>query len=165
VSKNQWYGISTWQNPADVWMTQEIMFETKPDFVVETGTFRGGSSVLWAAILKNISLGGRIITIDIKDARDPLTKGHPLAVERVDFLLGSSTDPKIVAEVKRRVEGRKVIVILDSLHTRDHVFDELNAYWELVDVGGYIVVQDTAVNGHPIAPDYGPGRGKPWRIS
>ena len=159
VSKNQWYGIPTWQNPLDVWITQEIMFETKPDFVVECGTFRGGSAILWAAILKNITLGGRIITIDIKDTRNPLAKVHPLAAERVEFLLGSSTDPKIVAEVKRRVKGKKVLLILDSLHTRDHVLNELNSYWDIVDVGSYILVQDTAVNGHPIAPDYGPG---PW---
>jgi cephalosporin hydroxylase len=159
VAKNQWYGISTWQNPLDVWITQEIMFETKPDVVVECGTYQGGSAILWAAILKNITPDARIITIDIEDVRDPLSKVHPLAVEKVDFLLGSSTDPKIVSEVKRRVKGKRVLLILDSLHTRDHVLNELNVYWDIVDVDGYILVQDTAVNGHPVAPDFGPG---PW---
>ena len=159
VAKNQWYGISTWQNPLDVWINQEIMFETKPDVVVECGTYQGGSAILWAAILKNITPDSRIITIDIEDVRDPLAKVHPLAVERVDFLLGSSTDPEIVAEVKRRVKGKKVLLILDSLHTRDHVLNELNDYWDIVDVGSYILVQDTAVNGHPVAPNFGPG---PW---
>ncbi|MBW1823862.1 MAG: leucine-rich repeat domain-containing protein [Deltaproteobacteria bacterium] len=52
--KNKWYGISTVQNPLDVWITQEIMFETKPDVVVECGTYHGGSAILWATILKNI---------------------------------------------------------------------------------------------------------------
>ena len=94
-----------------------------------------------------------------KKVSSTFAKIHPLAVERVDFLLGSSTDPKIVAEVRRRVKGKKVLLILDSLHTRDHVLDELNAYWDIVDRDSYILVQDTAVNGHPVAPDFGPG---PW---
>ncbi len=153
--KNKWYGISTVQNPLDVWITQEIMFETKPDVVVECGTYHGGSAILWATILKNIVPDARIITIDIKDVRDPAAKVHPLAVESVDFLLGSSTDPKIVAEVKRRVKGKKVLLILDSLHTRDHVLDELNSYWDIVEVESYILVQDTV---HPKGHMTGPGK-------
>jgi len=153
--KNKWYGISTVQNPLDVWITQEIMFETKPDVVVECGTYHGGSAILWATILKNIVPDARIITIDIKDVRDPAAKVHPLAVESVDFLLGSSTDPKIVAEVKRCVKGKKVLLILDSLHTRDHVLDELNSYWDIVEVESYILVQDTV---HPKGHVTGPGK-------
>ena len=65
----------------------------------------------------------------------------------MDFLLGSSTDPKIVAEVKRRTAGKRVMVILDSLHTKEHVAAELAAYASLIPVGGYLVVQDTPVGG------------------
>ena len=144
--KNKWYGISTVQNPLDVWITQEIMFETKPDVVVECGTYHGGSAILWATILKNIVPDARIITIDIKDVRDPAAKVHPLTVESVDFLLGSSTDPKIVAEVKRCVKGKKVLLILDSLHTRDHVLDELNSYWDIVTGPGKAVKDFLAIN-------------------
>lgn len=158
VFQNKWYGISSLQNPLDVWITQEIMFEVKPDVIVECGTYQGGSAILWATILKNIVPDSRIITIDIKDVRDPAAKVHPLAVESVDFLLGSSTDPKIVAEVKSRVKGKKVLLILDSLHTRDHVLDELNSYWDIVEVGSYILVQDTVYpKGHK-GPMAGPGK-------
>ena len=144
MQEHRFLGIKTWQNPFDVWVTQEIISETKPEVIVETGTFRGGSSLMWAMYLDQVSPGGRVITIDVQDKRRPQAKEHPLA-ERIDFLLGSSTAPEIVAEVKKRVAGKRVLFILDSLHTKDHVADELAAYAELVPAGGYVIVQDTAV--------------------
>lgn len=74
-------------------------------------------------------------------------------------MLGSSTSPKIIAEVTRRVKGKKVLVILDSAHNRDHVLKELRAYAPLVNVGGYVVVQDGVINGYPLPSVTGPG---PW---
>lgn len=143
---NHFHGIQTWQNPFDVWVTQELIFETKPDLILETGTFRGGSSIMWAMYLEQVSPEGRVITIDIHDKRVEEAKNDPLA-KKVDFLLGSSTGPKIVAEVKRRAKGKRVLAILDSLHTKEHVAEELAAYAELIPVGGYIIVQDTPVGG------------------
>ena len=70
---------------------------------------------------------------------------------------GSSTDAKIVEEVKKRAEGKKVLVILDSDHRKDHVLNELRAYSSLVPVGGYVIVQDTNINGHPVFKEHGPG--------
>lgn len=157
--ENKWLGIQTWQHPFDVWITQEIMTEMRPDIVLETGTHRGGSAVLWAMILQHLQPNGRVITIDIENRLVPEARDHPLFRQRVDFLLGGSTDPAIVAEVKRRVEGKKVMVILDSRHTRDHVLNELREYASLVPKGGYVIVQDSTVNGHPYAPNHGPG---PW---
>jgi cephalosporin hydroxylase len=157
--ENKWLGIQTWQHPFDVWITQEIITETKPDVVLETGTHRGGSAILWAMILEYVQPEARVITIDIEDRREDKTLEHPLFQRKVDFLLGGSTDPAIVADVKRRVAGKKVMVILDSLHTRDHVLEELRAYASLVPKGGYVIVQDSTVNGHPYRPNYGPG---PW---
>ena len=75
----------------------------------------------------------------------PRTYDLPISKRRVDFLLGSSTDPDIVAEVHRRAEGRRVMVLLDSLHSKEHVAAELKAYAPLVPVGSYVVVQDTTV--------------------
>lgn len=143
VFKLHWYGINTLQNPMDVWATQEIMTAVKPDIILEAGTYKGGSAILWAAILEHINPEGRIITIDIEDQRTDKAKNHPLAKEKVDFLLGGSTDPEIVAEVVKRAQGKRVLVILDSLHTADHVRDEINAYSPLVGPGSYIIVQDT----------------------
>jgi len=152
IWKSTWLGVPTLQNPLDVWVTQEIFFEVKPDFVVETGTFNGGSAALWATILEQINPDARVITIDIKNWSAEARK-LPIVQRRVDFLLGSSTDPAIVADVARRVAGKRVVVILDSLHKRDHVLAELEAYAPLVPVGSYIIVQDTGIG----VPTYGMG--------
>jgi cephalosporin hydroxylase len=69
----------------------------------------------------------------------------PISKRRVDFLLGSSTDPKIVEEVHRRAKGKRVLVLLDSLHSKEHVAAELEAYTPIVPVGSYLIVQDTLV--------------------
>jgi cephalosporin hydroxylase len=151
-SKNRWLGIETLQNPLDAWIIQEIIFEVRPDFIVEAGTFKGGSAALWAVILEQVNPAGRVITIDITDVTEQ-ARQLPIVERKVDFLVGSSIDPAIVAEVKKRVAGGRTLVILDSLHTRDHVLAELRAYAPLVDVGSYLIVQDTGlwqpVRDHP----------------
>lgn len=144
VYQNNWFGIRTLQNPMDAWVTQEIMFEVKPDFIIECGTFKGGSAVLWASMLMHINPDGRVITIDIEDQRVKEALDHPLTKERVDFILGGSTDPATVEQVASMVEGKRVLVILDSLHTKEHVADELRLYSPFVQDGSYIIVQDTA---------------------
>jgi cephalosporin hydroxylase len=152
----RWLGVISQQNPNDAWIHQEIIVDVKPDFIVEAGTLHGGSAALWATILQQVNPNGRIITIDIEDkAAD--AKKLPIVRQHVDFLIGSSTDPAIVAEVKKRVEGRKVLVILDSDHRKGHVLAEMKAYAPLVSVGSYLIVQDTNVNGHPVWADFGPG--------
>lgn len=157
---NTWFGISTLQNPMDVWITQEIISEVKPDFIIETGTLQGGSAALWATILEQVNPDGRVITIDIDDTT-ARAKKLSIVQRKVDFYIGSSTDPKIVADIKSRVQGKKVLVILDSLHAKHHVYDELQAYGDLVSVGSYMIVQDSFVNGHPITPITGYVEG-PW---
>jgi cephalosporin hydroxylase len=154
--KMTWLGIPTIQNPNDIWVTQELITRLKPDFIVEAGTWRGGSAVLWAMIQDQVHPRGRVITIDIESFVDHATL-PPIGRQKVDFLIGSSTDPKIVADVKRRVGSGSVMVLLDSDHRKAHVLDELRAYGPLVSVGSYLIVQDTDVNGHPVRPDFGPG--------
>jgi cephalosporin hydroxylase len=153
---NQWMGLSTWQNPNDAWIIQEIISELRPDYIVETGTFRGGSAVLWATVLREVNPDGKVITIDIEDQT---TQARRLDVWKrsINFLLGSSTDPKIVAQVAQAVKGKKTLVILDALHTKDHVLKELEIYAPMVNMGSYIVVQDSQVNGHPVHREHGPG--------
>jgi cephalosporin hydroxylase len=153
---NKWLGILTEQNPNDVWITQEIIVETRPDFIIETGTLCGGSAALWATILEQVNPEGRVITIDILDQAKEARK-LPIVKKHVEFLHGSSTAAHIINEVKNRVEGKKVLVILDSNHSKQHVSNELAAYAPLVTVGSYLIVQDTNVNGHPVARSFGPG--------
>jgi len=141
---NQWYGIRTLQNPVDAWIVQEILSEVKPDFVVETGTLHGGSALLWASILENVNPGAKVITIDIENMSQEARK-MPIAKRSVEFLIGSSVEPAIVKKVTRQVKGGKVLVLLDSLHTREHVAKELEAYAPLVSVGSYVIVQDTGI--------------------
>jgi len=138
--------VRTAQNPLDAWIVQEIISEVAPDLIVETGTFHGGSAMLWAMFLEEVNPEGRVITIDIEDQREPGAKSHALTQRRVDFLLGSSTAPDVVAEVHRRAEGKRVLVLLDSLHTGEHVAAELKAYAPLVPAGSYVIVQDSPLD-------------------
>jgi cephalosporin hydroxylase len=151
-----WLGIPTYQNPNDAWVHQEIIYEVKPDYIIEAGTAVGGSAILWATVLREVNRDGRVITMDIGDPSAGAT-GHPIWRERVEFIKGSSTDPATVARLADRVRGKRVLVILDSDHRKPHVLDELRAYAPMVNVGSYVIVQDTNVNGHPAAPDFGPG--------
>jgi cephalosporin hydroxylase len=153
---NKWLGILTEQNPNDVWITQEIIVETRPDFIVETGTLCGGSAALWSTILEQVNPAGRVITIDIMDQSQQARK-LPIVQKHVDFLYGSSTAANVISDVKNRVQGKKVLVILDSDHSKQHVLNELAAYAPLVTVGSYLIVQDTNVNGHPVERTFGPG--------
>jgi cephalosporin hydroxylase len=151
-----WLRIPTAQNPNDAWIIQEIISDVTPDYIVEAGTARGGSAVLWATILRQVNPNGKVITIDIED-RSSEAKKLDISREMITFVIGSSTDPKIVAEISQRVEGRNTLVILDSDHRKEHVLNEMKSYAHLVNVGGYLIVQDSNINGHPVYPAFGPG--------
>jgi cephalosporin hydroxylase len=144
-----WLGYPVVKSPQDLWIYQELLVRTRPDLIVETGTYRGGSALFLATVLEQIG-AGRVVTIDI----DP-RKGCP-EHPRITYITGSSTDPAVVAEVRRMAQGH-VMVILDSNHHVDHVYAELVAYSPLVQVGDYMIVEDTNVNGHPTYADFGPG--------
>lgn len=146
-----WFGYKTMKSPMDLWTYQEIIVETKPDVVVECGTAYGGSSYFLASMYDLLGRG-EVITIDI-EARDGYQPTHP----RITRLVGSSTDPTLVEDVRRRIGGRRAMVILDSDHSQAHVAAELAAYGSMVAAGCYLVVEDTNINGHPVVPEFGPG--------
>ncbi len=145
------------KNPLDLWMLQQIAYEVQPDFVIETGTWYGGSALYWAHTLNGMGReSARVLTVDIQD----LTQGaatHPLWKKYVEFSLGSSTDPAIVAKYAQRVKGWRTLVNLDSGHSRQHVLNELRLYAPLVSLGSYIAVEDTHLDGVPTHPEQGPG--------
>ena len=126
--------------------------------MIEAGTKNGGSALIWAMIMREVNPKSRVITIDIVD-KVAKARELPLFKERVDFLLGSSTDPQIVEEVRHRVAGKRVIVLLDSDHSRKHVLAEMKAYAPLVTVGSYMIVQDGILSGHPVKDEM---TGGPW---
>jgi cephalosporin hydroxylase len=158
-AKNRWLGIQALQNPMDVWVTQEIISEVKPDYFVECGAWEGGSAAIWAMVLSQVNPKGKVISIDITDRMAEARK-LPIVKSHVEFLLGFSTEPKIVGAIEKRVQGKKVVVLLDSDHSKANVSRELKAYAPMVSVGSYIIVQDSNVNGHPVMPNF--GEGGPW---
>jgi cephalosporin hydroxylase len=145
-----WFGYRTLKSPLDLWAYQEIIVDTRPDLIVETGTHLGGSALYLASILDLLGRGS-VLTVDITAANG--LPSHP----RIRYLVGSSIDPDIVATVHAAAKGKRVMVLLDSDHSAGHVRQELAAYADLVAVGCYLVVEDTNVNGHPVKPDFGPG--------
>ena len=154
--RNYWLGIQAHQNPNDVWITQEIIYDTKPDFIIETGTRHGGSALIWAMVMAQTNPTGKIITIDIKRPPPPLFE-KKIFQNRIEFIEASSTDPAVVQQLAQRVAGKKAMVILDSNHEKSHVLNELRAYAPMIPVGGYLIVQDSNVNGHPVLKEFGPG--------
>lgn len=152
----KWFGIPTIQTPTDMWSTQEIICETQPDFIIETGTFKGGSALYFATILHGLRDTARVITVDIEDQAEPARK-HPLFQEHVIALVGSSLSDAILSEISSRVAGKSAMVFLDSDHHKDHVLKELNAYAGFVSPGNYLIVNDTFCNGHPVLEKFGPG--------
>lgn len=139
-----WLGVPIIQLPADIMATQEVIWATKPDIIIETGVARGGS-VLFMASLLELTGKGKVIGIDVDiraHNRDSIER-HPLS-KRVTLVEGSSTDPTIVARVRSEIPiGASVMVVLDSDHSRAHVLDELRSYAPLVTAGCYLVVADT----------------------
>ncbi len=145
-----WLGAQALKNPLDLWIYQEIVVETKPELIVETGTYRGGSA-LYLASLCDLLGRGEVVSIDIEPMRDDYPE-HP----RITYLAGrSSTDPAVVEEVRARAEGRAILVILDSDHSQGHVEAELAAYASLVPVGCYLIVEDSNIG--QIRKDLMPG--------
>jgi cephalosporin hydroxylase len=150
-NNTRWLGTLVQQLPLDLWSFQEIVYETRPDVLVEAGTFHGGSALYYASIFDFLG-HGRVITIDIE--AQPDVPKHP----RITYILGSSTSPETFRKVQGHIQpGEKVMVILDSDHHAPHVLNELNLYHPLVSPGCYVIVQDTHFNNHPILPHFGPG--------
>ncbi len=139
-TRTSWLGVQTLKNPLDLWVYQEIVVETEPALIVETGTYRGGSAYYLATVCDLVGRG-EVLSIDIEAMRDDYPQ-HP----RITYLAGrSSTDPDVVAEVRERAAGRRTFVVLDSDHSQAHVEAELAAYAPFVPVGCYIVAEDSNI--------------------
>lgn len=158
-----WLGRPIIQYPQDVIAIQEILWRVKPDLVVETGIAHGGSLVLSASVLELLGGHGHVVGIDveIREHNRAAIAAHPLA-KRITMIEGSSVDPLVADKVLHLAAGkRRVVVILDSNHTHDHVIKELRLYSPLVRAGSYLVVFDTVIEDMPsdFFPDrsWGPG--------
>ncbi|HEY4871411.1 MAG TPA: cephalosporin hydroxylase family protein [Candidatus Dormibacteraeota bacterium] len=146
-----WLGRPIIQFPQDIVAMQEIIWQVQPDLIIETGIAHGGSLIFWSSMLQLLGGDGRVVGIDIEirpDNREELEK-HPL-FSRITLVEGSSIEPVIVERVRTLAAGRRrVLVVLDSNHTHDHVLKELQLYSPLVRRGSYLVVFDTIVEDMP----------------
>jgi cephalosporin hydroxylase len=154
-----WMGIPIIQYPQDIMAMQELIYSVKPDLILETGIAHGGSLVFYASLLRLLG-GGKVVGIDIDiraHNREQLEK-HPMA-PFITMLEGSSIDPDIVRKARALANNAKnPLVVLDAMHTHEHVLAELRAYSSLVKENSYIVVCDTLIEHMPA--DFYPNR--PW---
>lgn len=167
------------QYPQDMVAMQEIIWQVKPDLIIETGIAHGGSLIFSASLLAMLDMTDAIesgvetispseskrkvlgIDIDIREHNREAIEAHPMA-SRIQMIQGSSIAPEIIDQVKRVASGyNRIMVFLDSNHTHDHVLAELEAYAPLTSVGSYCVAFDTVVEDMPkeMFPDrpWGPG--------
>lgn len=148
-----WLGVQVLKCPLDLWIYQEILDETRPEVIVETGVFAGGSALYLASICDLLDVG-KILACDISlEKVHPRVRAHP----RIELIEGSSVDPNIVEYIQSKCDGYRSMVILDSNHECGHVSEELRCYSPIVSQGCYLICEDTNVNNHPVAPDHGPG--------
>jgi cephalosporin hydroxylase len=145
-----WLGRPIIQYPQDILAIQEIIWKTKPDLIIETGIAHGGSLILSASMLELIGKGEVLgIDIDIRKHNKQEIEKHPM-FKRITMIEGSSIDRKIIKKVQEFAKNRKkIMVILDSNHTHDHVVKELQAYSPLVSKGNYLLVFDTIIEDIP----------------
>lgn len=138
-----WLGVPIQKTPTDCFVYQELIHNIKPDYIIETGTKAGGSALFFASICDMIN-HGHVITVDIDEIEEfPKHK-------RITYLTGDSTDDLIISFINARIEDAKVLVILDSDHTKEHVLKELEIYSKMVSVGSFIIVEDTNISDFPV---------------
>jgi cephalosporin hydroxylase len=170
-----WQGRPIIQYPQDMIAMHELIWQIKPDLIIETGIAHGGSLIFSASQLAQLDICEAIeagitldpkkskrkvlgIDIDIREHNRKAIEAHPMA-SRIQMIQGSSIAPEIIAQVKEVAKGyNRILVCLDSNHTHDHVLAELKAFAPLTTVGSYCCVFDTIVEDMPA--DMFPNR--PW---
>ncbi len=155
-----WMGRPIIQYPQDIIAMQEIIWSVKPDLIIETGIAHGGSLIFSASMLELLGNDGKVlgIDIDIRDHNRTEIEKHPM-FKRITMIEGSSIDNSIAEQIRDFAKGKeKILVILDSNHTQDHVLKEMQLYSSLVTKDSYLVVFDTCVEDMP--EDAFPDR--PW---
>ncbi|NHI94816.1 MAG: cephalosporin hydroxylase [Candidatus Lokiarchaeota archaeon] len=139
-----WLGVPIIQLPNDMILMQELIFEIKPDFIIECGIAHGGSLIYYASLLELLGKGKIIgIDIEIRPHNKKMIESHPM-IKRIKLIEGSSISQDTIEKIKNEIiPNSKVIVCLDSNHNKSHVLKELDLYKNFISSGGYIVVFDT----------------------
>lgn len=154
-----WMGFPIIQYPTDLMAMQEIIYNVRPEYIIECGCAFGGMLVFYASMLNMLKIHGGVVGIDTEFRKENI---RALRTGRFakDILLieRDSTDAELVYELSRHVMGKKVLVSLDSNHTYEHVLKELEAYGTMVSPGSYLVVFDTEIEEHWPAMNHD----RPW---
>ena len=160
IHQTNWFGEPILNLPQDMFALQEIIFNTRPKFIIESGVAWGGSLLFYSTLMEVLG-GERIIGIDTyipDDLRQRLAR-HGTLSERLTFINGSSTEQDTISQVKAIVGNcREVMVVLDSYHTHEHVLKELRLYSPLIGKDYYLVCGDTVVEDIPKQEH----RSRPW---
>ncbi len=146
-----WMGRPLIQTPQDMIAMQEIIWQLKPDLIIETGIAHGGSLIYYASLLEMIGGEGYVlgIDVDIREHNRIEIEKHPMT-KRIKMIQGSSIDSSTIETVRNHAKGkRSVLVVLDSNHTHDHVLKELELYAPIVTKDNYLIVFDTLIEDMP----------------
>lgn len=136
--QQSWMGRTIWKNPLDCWVYQEIIYDTKPEAIVELGVAHGGGTLYLASILDLCgSSSSQVIGVD-----SDLSRVTDLRHPRIRLVGGNCLDPVTVGQVAELCKGRRTMVIADCDHSKGHVIEELRTYSPLVSVGCYFIVED-----------------------
>jgi len=157
-NKNVYYRFS-WANnalqqiPDDVLMVQQVIWNVKPDLIIECGTFAGGFSVFLASVLESIGFGSVLsVDIDHSNVNRELVAAVPYS-GRIKFFESDSVAEPALAEARKHVaRAQRVLVILDSDHSYQHVLDELRCYGKFVTPKSYMIVMDGAMTQFALTP-------------
>jgi len=160
IHQTNWLGEPILNLPHDMFAIQEIIFKTRPRFIIEVGVAWGGSLLFYSTLMEILG-GERIIGIDIyipDDLKERLASYGKLS-ERLTLINGSSIEQDTIGQIKSITgDCREVMVFLDSYHTHDHVLKELRLYSPLVGEGFYLICGDTIIEDMPEQKH----RSRPW---
>lgn len=157
-----WLGRPIIKYPQDIVIMQELIWDVRPDLIIETGIAHGGSIIFSSSMMELLGNDGKVIAVDIdirQHNREEIEK-HPM-MKNITMLEGSSVEEKVVQQISDYAKGfKKVMVVLDSNHSHEHVYRELELYTPLVSVGSYILLPDTFVEFFP----KGYVTNRPWDV-
>jgi cephalosporin hydroxylase/glycosyltransferase involved in cell wall biosynthesis len=148
---SSWKGLQLLKFPTDMILYHEVIWETRPDLIIEIGTKFGASAVFFQDMMEMYSLLGQVVTVDIKDQvaeRDP----------RIQYFIGDSLDDALITKLYALADGRKTMLVIDGNHNRRHVKWELSKYANIVTPGQYMVVEDCFAEKEL----FGPGEALQW---
>jgi cephalosporin hydroxylase len=158
--KDQTFATTTWlrvplvKTVSDIVVLQEIIAETRPELIVETGVYVGGSALLFASVQEMMGIDGRVIAVDMDLS---FVNDRVREDPRIELIEGSSTDQEVFERIREAAQGKRVMVDLDADHRAHHVLEELRLYSPLVTPGCYLIVEDGILGGRPVRPEAAPG--------